>query len=118
MAPIKGREREGKREPVLGVAVWPRTAIVHRETLRGTEYASGATPSKYSRNPCGDYTDVMNNLVTSDRPTILSQICRNLRFTWHGNTLDVMSLLINKPDGPIKLKFEAVDAWNGTKPPY
>lgn len=34
------------------------------------------------------------------------QICRNLRFTWDGESLDSISLLINKPDAPIKLRFE------------
>ena len=35
----------------------------------------------------------------------LLQMCRHLKFTWKGGVLDVNSFLINKPDGPIKLKF-------------
>ncbi|XP_018342302.1 PREDICTED: cytochrome P450 302a1, mitochondrial isoform X2 [Trachymyrmex septentrionalis] len=41
---------------------------------------------------------------------ILLRICRNLRFTWCGDSLDSISLLINKPDGPIKLRFENLHA--------
>ncbi|XP_012220652.1 cytochrome P450 302a1, mitochondrial [Linepithema humile] len=37
---------------------------------------------------------------------VLLRICRSLQFTWCGETLDSISLLINKPDAPIKLKFE------------
>ncbi|XP_032676874.1 cytochrome P450 302a1, mitochondrial [Odontomachus brunneus] len=41
---------------------------------------------------------------------LLLRMCRNLRFTWCGGILDVQSLLINKPDAPIKLKFKSVSA--------
>ncbi|KAG5306600.1 CP302 protein, partial [Acromyrmex insinuator] len=40
----------------------------------------------------------------------LLRICRNLRFTWGGDSLGSVSLLINKPDGPIKLRFENLHA--------
>ncbi|XP_014488066.1 PREDICTED: cytochrome P450 302a1, mitochondrial [Dinoponera quadriceps] len=40
----------------------------------------------------------------------LLRICRNLRFTWHGGTLDARTFLINKPDAPINVKFESVSA--------
>lgn len=33
------------------------------------------------------------------------QMCRELEFTWCGDNLGCKSLLINKPDGPIKLNF-------------
>ncbi|KAI4495471.1 hypothetical protein M0802_008685 [Mischocyttarus mexicanus] len=37
--------------------------------------------------------------------TLLIRICRELEFTWCGDNLGCKSLLINKPDGPIKLNF-------------
>ncbi|XP_046818173.1 cytochrome P450 302a1, mitochondrial-like isoform X2 [Vespa crabro] len=36
---------------------------------------------------------------------ILIRMCRELEFTWCGDNLGCKSLLINKPDGPIKLNF-------------
>ncbi|XP_011861130.1 PREDICTED: cytochrome P450 302a1, mitochondrial isoform X2 [Vollenhovia emeryi] len=39
---------------------------------------------------------------------VLLRICRNLRFTWCGEPLDSVSSLINKPDAPIKLRFENI----------
>ncbi|EFN78521.1 Cytochrome P450 302a1, mitochondrial [Harpegnathos saltator] len=41
---------------------------------------------------------------------VLLRMCRNLRFTWCGGNLGTKSLLINKPDAPIKLEFECVNA--------
>ncbi|KAF7408215.1 hypothetical protein HZH66_002752 [Vespula vulgaris] len=37
--------------------------------------------------------------------TLLIRMCRELEFTWYGENLGCKSLLINKPDGPIKLNF-------------
>lgn len=37
------------------------------------------------------------------------QIVRNFKMTWTGPKLDSKSLLINKPDGPISLKFKTRD---------
>ncbi|XP_015180048.1 PREDICTED: cytochrome P450 302a1, mitochondrial-like isoform X2 [Polistes dominula] len=37
--------------------------------------------------------------------TLLIRMCRELEFTWSGDNLGCKSLLINKPDGPIKLNF-------------
>lgn len=55
---------------------------------------------------------MISKLIVSDRVSdciMMLQMCRNMRFTWCGGTLDVKSLLINKPDAPIKLKFESVE---------
>lgn len=37
--------------------------------------------------------------------TLLIRLCREFEFTWRGGHLGWKSLLINKPDGPIKLHF-------------
>lgn len=54
-------------------------------------------------------SDVANDRY-NDLSMHSSQICRASRFTWCGDSLDVMSLLINKPDAPIRLKFENTHA--------
>ncbi|KAL0132045.1 hypothetical protein PUN28_000074 [Cardiocondyla obscurior] len=54
----------------------------------------------------GPRSCIARRFAEQNLQVILLRICRNLRFTWYGKSLDSISLLINKPDGPIKLRFE------------
>lgn len=39
------------------------------------------------------------------KDNLIFQIVRKFQIGWNGGELDTRSLLINKPDGPIKLTF-------------
>ncbi|XP_018407711.1 PREDICTED: cytochrome P450 302a1, mitochondrial-like [Cyphomyrmex costatus] len=54
----------------------------------------------------GPRSCIARRFAEQNLQVILLRICRNLRFTWCGESLDSISLLINKPDGSIKLRFE------------
>ncbi|XP_011703947.1 PREDICTED: cytochrome P450 302a1, mitochondrial, partial [Wasmannia auropunctata] len=58
----------------------------------------------------GPRSCIARRFAEQNLQVVLLRICRNLRFTWCGETLDSVSLLINKPDGPIKLRFESLHA--------
>ncbi|XP_018371856.1 PREDICTED: cytochrome P450 302a1, mitochondrial-like [Trachymyrmex cornetzi] len=58
----------------------------------------------------GPRSCIARRFAEQNLQVILLRICRNLRFTWCGDSLDSVSLLINKPDGPIKLRFENLHA--------
>ncbi|KAL6261454.1 hypothetical protein P5V15_006546 [Pogonomyrmex californicus] len=54
----------------------------------------------------GPRSCIARRFAEQNMQVVLLRICRNLRFTWCGGSLNTVSLLINKPDAPIKLKFE------------
>ncbi|XP_072766789.1 cytochrome P450 302a1, mitochondrial [Anoplolepis gracilipes] len=54
----------------------------------------------------GQRACIARRFAEQNLQVLLLRICRNLRFTWCGETLDSLSLLINVPDRPIKIKFE------------
>ena len=42
------------------------------------------------------------------------QMCQRLKIFWHGGELGMISLLINKPDAPLKFNFHEVLKTNST----
>ncbi|XP_012530944.1 cytochrome P450 302a1, mitochondrial isoform X2 [Monomorium pharaonis] len=54
----------------------------------------------------GPRSCIARRFAEQNMQVVLLRLCRNLQFTWCGESLDSISLLINKPDAPIKLKFE------------
>lgn len=53
----------------------------------------------------GSRSCIARRLAEQNMLVFILKICRNFQFTWQGGELDSMSLLINKPDAPIKVKF-------------
>ncbi|XP_071640318.1 cytochrome P450 302a1, mitochondrial [Temnothorax longispinosus] len=58
----------------------------------------------------GPRSCIARRFAEQNLQVVLLRICRNLRFTWCGEPLDSVSFLINKPDAPIKLRFENLHA--------
>ncbi|XP_011263096.1 cytochrome P450 302a1, mitochondrial [Camponotus floridanus] len=54
----------------------------------------------------GPRSCIARRFAEQNLQVLLLRICRNLRFTWCGESLGSLSLLINLPDKPIKIKFE------------
>ncbi|XP_043269589.1 cytochrome P450 302a1, mitochondrial [Venturia canescens] len=48
---------------------------------------------------------IARRLAEQNMQIILLKLCRRYKFIWEGGKLDWRSLLINKPDGPINLRF-------------
>ncbi|XP_051158005.1 cytochrome P450 302a1, mitochondrial isoform X2 [Leptopilina boulardi] len=53
----------------------------------------------------GSRSCIARRLAEQNMLVFLLKICRNFQFTWQNGEIDCISLLINKPDAPIKLKF-------------
>ncbi|XP_012282602.1 cytochrome P450 302a1, mitochondrial [Orussus abietinus] len=53
----------------------------------------------------GPRSCIARRLAEQNMQVLLLRVCRKLRFSWRGGDLDSQSLLINKPDAPIKLEF-------------
>ncbi|XP_034189588.2 cytochrome P450 302a1, mitochondrial [Osmia lignaria lignaria] len=56
----------------------------------------------------GPRSCIARRFAEQNMQVILLQICRRLRFSWHGDELGMISLLINKPNGPVKLSFDKI----------
>ncbi|XP_031849352.1 cytochrome P450 302a1, mitochondrial [Nomia melanderi] len=53
----------------------------------------------------GPRSCIARRFAEQNMQVLLLRICSQLQFSWHGDELGMISLLINKPDGPMKLQF-------------
>ncbi|XP_015433714.1 PREDICTED: cytochrome P450 302a1, mitochondrial, partial [Dufourea novaeangliae] len=56
----------------------------------------------------GPRSCIARRFAEQNMQVLLLRMCRNLIFSWHGDQLGMVSLLINKPDAPMKLKFHNI----------
>lgn len=53
----------------------------------------------------GPRSCIARRFAEQNMQVFLLQLCREVNFSWRGGRLGWMSLLINKPDAPLKLDF-------------
>lgn len=53
----------------------------------------------------GPRSCIARRFAEQNMQVLLLQMCRQLEFSWQGGQLGMISLLINKPDAPMKFKF-------------
>ncbi|KAG7210918.1 hypothetical protein KM043_016295 [Ampulex compressa] len=81
---------------------WLRDGSQNEEKMDG-----GKSINPYLLLPFGHgpRSCIARRFAEQSMQVLILRICRQLNFTWHGSQLGTVSLLINKPDGPIKIKF-------------
>ncbi|XP_076242279.1 cytochrome P450 302a1, mitochondrial [Calliopsis andreniformis] len=56
----------------------------------------------------GPRSCIARRFAEQNMQVLLLQLCRKFKFSWCGGQLGVLSLLINKPDAPMKFKFSNI----------
>ncbi|XP_058801359.1 cytochrome P450 302a1, mitochondrial [Phymastichus coffea] len=54
----------------------------------------------------GPRSCIARRLAEQNMQMLLLRMCRHLKFEWKGGELDVITVPINKPDGPIKIHYQ------------
>ncbi|XP_076632594.1 cytochrome P450 302a1, mitochondrial [Colletes latitarsis] len=62
----------------------------------------------------GPRSCIARRFAEQNMQVLLLRISRQLKFTWHGGQLGILSLLINKPDAPLKLEFRDIGKADST----
>ncbi|XP_066583549.1 cytochrome P450 302a1, mitochondrial [Prorops nasuta] len=57
----------------------------------------------------GPRSCIARRFAEQNMQVLLLRMCRSFKFKWLGENLDCDSLLINKPNGPIKLKYYSIN---------
>ncbi|XP_078044253.1 cytochrome P450 302a1, mitochondrial [Augochlora pura] len=87
----------------------PHSFIPERWLRDGSDskIGSGKSVHPYVLLPFGHgpRSCIARRFAEQNMQVLLLRICRQLKFTWQGGQLGIMSLLINKPNAPIKLSF-------------
>ncbi|KOC60707.1 Cytochrome P450 302a1, mitochondrial [Habropoda laboriosa] len=56
----------------------------------------------------GPRSCIARRFAEQNMQVLLLRICQRFKFSWHGNELGMVSLLINKPDAPLKFNFHEI----------
>ncbi|XP_076652888.1 cytochrome P450 302a1, mitochondrial isoform X1 [Halictus rubicundus] len=82
-------------------------SFVPERWLRESKIGRGKSVHPYVVLPFGHgpRSCIARRFAEQNMQVLLLRMCRQLKFTWQGGQLGVLSLLINKPNAPIKLNF-------------
>ncbi|CAK9801790.1 Cytochrome P450 302a1, mitochondrial [Anthophora plagiata] len=78
-----------------------------RENSNSNKINSGKSIHPYVLLPFGHgpRSCIARRFAEQNMQVLLLKICQRFKFSWHGNELGMISLLINKPDAPLKFNF-------------
>ncbi|XP_043528320.1 cytochrome P450 302a1, mitochondrial [Frieseomelitta varia] len=62
----------------------------------------------------GPRSCIARRFAEQNMQVLLLRICQRLKISWYGGELGIMSLLINKPDAPLKFNFHEISKTNST----
>ena len=81
-----------------------------RENIENNKVSSGKSVHPYVLLPFGHgpRSCIARRFAEQNMQVLLLRMCRKLKFSWHGDQLGMISLLINKPDGPMQFKFSNI----------
>ncbi|XP_053997965.1 cytochrome P450 302a1, mitochondrial [Hylaeus anthracinus] len=81
-----------------------------RDNTEKNKMASGKSVHPYVLLPFGHgpRSCIARRFAEQNMQVLLLQMCRRLQFAWEGGKLGILSLLINKPNAPLKFKFRNI----------